>query len=70
LDEKGPGQLLSDVLYGACTRRVHLAGLTVHPDEEWLLQVARNVTVAVLIKTRLPFVDEESIKMMTAPFLH
>jgi len=28
------------------TRRVHFAGLTVHPDEDWLLQVARNVTDA------------------------
>ena len=28
------------------TRRVHLAGLTMQPDEEWLLQVARNVTDA------------------------
>jgi putative transposase len=28
------------------TRRVQFAGLTVHPDEGWLLQVARNVTDA------------------------
>ena len=28
------------------TRRVHFAGLTIHPDEDWLLQVARNVTDA------------------------
>jgi len=28
------------------TRRVHFAGRTVHPDEEWLLQVARNRTDA------------------------
>ena len=26
------------------TRRVHLAGLTAHPDEDWMLQVSRNVT--------------------------
>jgi putative transposase len=26
------------------TRRVHFAGLTVNPDENWMLQVARNVT--------------------------
>ena len=28
------------------TRRVHLAGLTANPDEDWLLQIARNVTDA------------------------
>jgi transposase InsO family protein len=28
------------------TRRVHLAGMTMYPDEEWLVQVARNVTDA------------------------
>jgi len=28
------------------TRRVHFAGLTMNPDESWMLQVARNVTDA------------------------
>ena len=28
------------------TRRVCFAGLTVHPDEEWMLQIARNLTDA------------------------
>lgn len=28
------------------TRRVHFAGLTMNPDENWILQVARNVTDA------------------------
>ena len=27
------------------TRRVHFAGLTANPEEGWMLQVARNVTV-------------------------
>jgi putative transposase len=28
------------------TRQVHFAGLTTNPDEDWLLQIARNVTDA------------------------
>jgi putative transposase len=28
------------------TRRVHFAGLSINPDEAWLLQIARNVTDA------------------------
>lgn len=28
------------------TRRVHIAGITPHPDEKWMIQMARNVTMA------------------------
>ena len=28
------------------TRRVHIAGLTPYPDEPWITQVARNLTMA------------------------
>ena len=28
------------------SRRVHLAGITPHPNEPWMIQVARNVTMA------------------------
>ena len=28
------------------TRRVHIAGITPHPNEPWMIQVARNVTMA------------------------
>jgi len=31
---------------GLATRRVHLAGITANPDEDWMLQIARNVTDA------------------------
>src|SRR6266545_6906351 len=28
------------------TREVHVAGVTSHPDERWMLQIARNATMA------------------------
>ncbi len=28
------------------TRRVYIAGITTHPNEQWMTQVARNVTMA------------------------
>jgi putative transposase len=28
------------------TREIHIAGLTPHPDQQWMVQVARNVTMA------------------------
>jgi len=28
------------------TRKVHVAGMTPHPDEQWMVQVARHVTMA------------------------
>jgi putative transposase len=28
------------------TREVHVAGLTPHPDTQWMIQIARNVTMA------------------------
>ncbi|HWU37009.1 MAG TPA: hypothetical protein VN203_05120, partial [Candidatus Acidoferrum sp.] len=39
MDEKKVVYLFMEI----ATRRVHFAGLTTHPDEGWLLQVARNV---------------------------
>ena len=28
------------------SRRVHVAGVTLHPDQRWMAQIARNVTMA------------------------
>jgi putative transposase len=28
------------------TREVHVAGITLHPDQHWMAQMARNVTMA------------------------
>ncbi len=28
------------------TRRIHIAGITPHPEEKWMVQMARNVTMA------------------------
>ena len=28
------------------TRRVHIAGITTYPDEAWMKQIGRNVTMA------------------------
>jgi putative transposase len=28
------------------SRKVHVAGITLHPDEQWMMQIARNVTMA------------------------
>jgi len=28
------------------TRRVHIAGITPYPNEQWMIQVARNATMA------------------------
>ena len=28
------------------SRKVHVAGVTPHPDERWMVQIARNVTMA------------------------
>ena len=28
------------------TREVHLAGVTLHPDQRWMTQIARNMTMA------------------------
>jgi putative transposase len=27
------------------SRRVHVAGMTPHPDQRWMVQIARNVTM-------------------------
>src|SRR4029434_2631239 len=28
------------------SRKVHVAGMTPHPDERWMVQIARNLTMA------------------------
>jgi putative transposase len=37
-----------DVLFfiHLASRKVHVAGVTPHPDERWMVQIARNVTMA------------------------
>jgi putative transposase len=30
---------------GLASRKVHVAGVTPHPDERWMVQIARNVTM-------------------------
>ena len=45
------------------TRRVHIAGITPYPDERWMTQVARNVTMAdvgFLCSTRYLIHDRDS----------
>jgi len=44
--KKGPVTCYLLFFMELATRRVHFAGLTMNPDEDWLLQVARNVTDA------------------------
>ena len=45
------------------TRRVHVAGITPHPNEQWMTQVARNVTMAdvgFLCSSRYLIYDRDS----------
>jgi len=45
------------------TRRVHFAGVTANPDERWMKQMARNLTVAdegFLIGKRHVLMDRDS----------
>ena len=39
------GNLLRTVFIHLESRRVDIAGITVHPDERWMQQMARNVTM-------------------------
>jgi putative transposase len=29
------------------SRKVHMAGVTPYPNEQWMIQIARNVTVVI-----------------------
>ena len=44
-DAARAGDLLRAVFHPFESRRVNIAGITVHPDERWMQQIARNVTM-------------------------
>ena len=50
------------------TRRVHLAGVTDHPDEAWMAQVARNMTMEdePFLKNRRFFIADRDTKFCSS----
>ena len=46
MDEIGARHLLVLFFMHLATRRVHIASITPYPDGQWMIQVARNVTMA------------------------